>query len=532
MALNKKISRRKALSTAAKVATGVIVAGAVAGIGGYLAGSAVAPARTVTETKTEVRTVTETRPTTVTVTATAPPTVTTTPPPTTVVTPPTTPRVWSYREAARPYRGTTIRVLQDITPPSACVKEEVLPKFEEETGIRVEWEEASWGDLYAKIIADLEAGTGIYDAFYLEQDLVYGFMGKGWLTDLTDFGLKHPELVDPDFDPDDFTAFGDSFKDPLTGHFYGYPLEAFLKTYWYREDYYEELGVKPAETWDEFIELSRKFYEWGKNRTPRVYGCGFQMEGPTLTYLFLEGFFPAHGVYTWGINLTNMKASVEKGGTLNSDRAVKAFENFFKLLELAPPEVTTFSWGGNVDAMAAGRTPHGPCEYSETAGAALRRDPTLRLRCTFPPTTPEVKKEVAARAKTDYWKAYVGYYDGGAWAIPYCSRNKEPAFLFVQYMTRKESCRVAATRAFAPYRKSVLNELVGSELDKKTGYFSLIKEYDWMWAPAPPVRQHRLLVERFYDKWIHKIVAKEVDIKEGLDNLARELDEILEILAY
>lgn len=538
--LNKKISRRKALSTAAKVATGVVVAGVVAGVGGYLVGSAAAPARTVTETKTEVRTVTEARPTTVTVTVTASPTVTTvtTPPPTTtVVTTPTTPVtttpvVWSYREAARPYKGTTVRVVTENTPPAAALKEEIAPKFEEETGIHVEWEAVSWGDMYAKEITDLEAGTGVYDAIYVEQDIIYTYMGRGFLTDLTDFGLKNPQLVDPNFDPDDFTAFGDAFKDPVTGHFYAYPYEAFLKTYWYREDYYEELGVKPAETWDEFIELSKKFYEWGKDRTPRVYGCGFQMIGITLPYLFVEGFFPAHGVYTWGINLAKMRASVEKGGTLNSDRAVKAFEDFFKLLELAPPETPTFSWGGNVDAMAAGRTPHGPCEYSESAGAALRENPTLRIRCTFPPTTPEVKKEVAARAKTDYWKAYVGYYDGGAFGIPYCSRNKGAAFLFVQYMTRKEGSRVTAVRAFAPTRKSVLEELIPSDINKKTGYFSLVKEYDWMWAPAPPFREHKLLIERFYDKWIHKIVAKEVGIKEGLDNLAREIDEMLEALGY
>jgi multiple sugar transport system substrate-binding protein len=510
--LDRKVNRREALSTAAKVATGVVVAGVAAGIGGYLAGSAVAPVRT--------QTVTEHRPTTVTVTA----------PPTTVVTP--TPVVWSYKEAARPYRGTTIRVVTENTPPAVFLKEEVAPKFEEETGIQVEWEAVSWGDMYAKEITDLESGTGVYDAFYVEQDIIYTYMGRGWLTDLTIFGQRNPALVDPKFDPDDFTAFGDAFKDPVTGHFYAYPFEAFLKTYWYREDYYEKLGVKPAETWDEFIELSKKFYEWGKDQPGRVYGVGFQMIGITLPYLFVEGFFPAHGVYTWGINLATMRASVEKGGTLNSDRAVKAFEDFFKLLELAPPETPTFSWGGNVDAMAAGRTPHGPCEYSEAAGAALAKDPTLRLRCTLPPLLPEVKREVLARPKTDYWKAYVNYYDGGAFGIPYSSRNKEAAFLFVQYMTRKEGSRVTATKAFAPTRKSVIEELIPSDLNKKTGYFTLLKENDWMYAPAPPFREHKLLIERFYDKWIHKIVAKEVGIKEGLDQLAKEIDDMLEALGY
>ncbi|MEM4474713.1 MAG: substrate-binding domain-containing protein [Candidatus Bathyarchaeia archaeon] len=44
-----RLSRREALSSAAKVAIGAIIAGVVAGVGGYLAGSQAAPAKTVTE---------------------------------------------------------------------------------------------------------------------------------------------------------------------------------------------------------------------------------------------------------------------------------------------------------------------------------------------------------------------------------------------------------------------------------------------------------------------------------------------------
>lgn len=61
-AMSEKLTRRKALSTVAKIATGVIVAGVVAGVGGYYVGStAAAP---VTVTKTMATTVTS--PTTVT----------------------------------------------------------------------------------------------------------------------------------------------------------------------------------------------------------------------------------------------------------------------------------------------------------------------------------------------------------------------------------------------------------------------------------------------------------------------------------
>lgn len=50
--VEEKLSRRKALSSAAKVAIGAIVAGVVAGAGGYLAGTQAAPGKTVTVTST------------------------------------------------------------------------------------------------------------------------------------------------------------------------------------------------------------------------------------------------------------------------------------------------------------------------------------------------------------------------------------------------------------------------------------------------------------------------------------------------
>ena len=74
--LRNRLTRREALSTAGKVATGVFIAGVVGGVAGYFAGSAAAPTTTITETRRE--TVTTTMLSTKTVTA----SFTTAPPPT------------------------------------------------------------------------------------------------------------------------------------------------------------------------------------------------------------------------------------------------------------------------------------------------------------------------------------------------------------------------------------------------------------------------------------------------------------------
>jgi len=68
----RKLTRREALSTAGKVAVGVIVAGVVGGVGGYFAGSTAAPTVTLTETKRETVTATSVSTKTVTASATTP----------------------------------------------------------------------------------------------------------------------------------------------------------------------------------------------------------------------------------------------------------------------------------------------------------------------------------------------------------------------------------------------------------------------------------------------------------------------------
>ena len=78
-----------------------------------------------------------------------------------------------WAKAGAQYKGETIRGVSESTPASVYVKEVLGPKFEKETGIRVELETTSWDQQYDKAIKDMEAGTGIYDIVYIEQDIVY-----------------------------------------------------------------------------------------------------------------------------------------------------------------------------------------------------------------------------------------------------------------------------------------------------------------------------------------------------------------------
>ena len=88
------------------------------------------------------------------------------------------------------------------------------PQFTEQTGINVEFEVTSWDQMYDKAIKDMEANTGIYDFVYIEQDIIYSYLSRDFLVNLTQLLEEQAELKAPDFSFDDFTSFIDYFKDP------------------------------------------------------------------------------------------------------------------------------------------------------------------------------------------------------------------------------------------------------------------------------------------------------------------------------
>ena len=74
------------------------------------------------------------------------------------------------------------------------------------------------------------------------------FAKSGWLEPLDDLWAKHK---------DEFNL-GDSIRRPVkgcsyNGHIYGMPLTINTMLYAYRGDLFEEKGLQPAKTWDDYI---------------------------------------------------------------------------------------------------------------------------------------------------------------------------------------------------------------------------------------------------------------------------------------
>src|SRR5688572_2466859 len=150
---------------------------------------------------------------------------------------------WS--DAGAPYKGATIRGISESTPPSNYVKDVLAPAFTQATGINVEFEATSWDQMYDKAIKDMEAKTGIYDFVYIEQDIIYSYLARDFLVNLTKALADDPKLATPDFSVEKFTTFANYFKNDK-GELFGVPMEAFLKVYLYRKDLFDDPKAKEA----------------------------------------------------------------------------------------------------------------------------------------------------------------------------------------------------------------------------------------------------------------------------------------------
>lgn len=271
-----RLTRREALSTAGKIAIGVVVTGVVAGVGGYFAGSSAAPTKTVTETRTVTaaeKTVTKTVTapgTTVTVTK----TVTT---PTTVTTSAATPTVTG---------PITMYFEKGWYPEEDEAKKMLVEKFKKEKGITIDLNIFAEEDAHKKTVAGCIAGTPPDIAFvrmwdWLGQELAW----KGWLEDVEDLidVAKEMEIFDWSLKA---AYLWDATEERRKYCFVPFAIDTVHFTYW--RDLLEEAGMPtdPDEiptSFDEFTNFWREAQDelWKKKPEykEKVYGIGWPSLG-------------------------------------------------------------------------------------------------------------------------------------------------------------------------------------------------------------------------------------------------------------
>jgi multiple sugar transport system substrate-binding protein len=141
---------------------------------------------------------------------------------------------WSYREAAKPYAGRSIAVLDEITPLQETMKA-LVPEFEKETGIKVDYQLLNHFEVISKGQADMLSGRGAYDAVMLHSPQMGLLLEAGVVRPLDELAASKA-LTNPGLDPGDFIQPAAETLTKFRGKTYGFLNWNYNVVYWARGD--------------------------------------------------------------------------------------------------------------------------------------------------------------------------------------------------------------------------------------------------------------------------------------------------------
>ncbi|MFS0612788.1 extracellular solute-binding protein [Lederbergia ruris] len=158
--------------------------------------------------------------------------------------------------------------------------DEIISSFEEETGVKVNFEQIPWANRDQKILTALVANNGP-DVFYAIPDQMPQYADEGMLLELD------PYLEDLDMDDFVDTALvSTTWKDKL----YGLPILQEAYTFLYNVDIVKDIGGDPEnlpKTWDEFDEWAKKAKD--KGYYAMSFAGGGSMNGTFYPYVWQAG---------------------------------------------------------------------------------------------------------------------------------------------------------------------------------------------------------------------------------------------------
>src|SRR5713226_4155596 len=148
------------------------------------------------------------------------------------------------------FSGTTIRVVTFTGPQIAEPLQRRAPDFEKATGAKVEVITVPFSDLYQKILTDFATKTNSYDAIVFAPQWMGDYVPPGYLED-----LSGRVTADAALQWNDIAAFFRDFSATYQGKVYSVPLDGDFQMVYYRTDILAKDGVKPPETWEDFLAI-------------------------------------------------------------------------------------------------------------------------------------------------------------------------------------------------------------------------------------------------------------------------------------
>jgi len=394
----------------------------------------------------------------------------------------------------------TVTILCVTSPETDALKAAITEFNKTEPNIQVLLNEQGRLGYFTNVTTQLVGGT---DAFDLIQD------NTTYMTELAAAGVLEPwdsYLNDPKLTNLAEYDLGDlPVKLKYEGKIYCIPTDLSSQLYYYRKD----LISKPAETWEDVVDIAKKYTRSMNADSPTVYGTILTAltggpEAPKIFYTVL---------WSMGGDVINDKAEV----VVNSEAARKAGEYYRSMRPYMPEDVPTYNYPKVFDALKAGTVAQaGPFWNAAWNNLQLSDSPNKdKYSIALIPGVRQKDGSILRAPQTHGWGLIMNAN----------SNNKTIAWKFLVYATSKEGFRVRGKHGSSVFRPSILNDPSYATNTAEKLYLPLMAK-TYSIARMEPLVPYYTKLHEILNKMVAGFLTTNDDIGGILERTEKEIIEL------
>ncbi|MBP8933071.1 MAG: sugar ABC transporter substrate-binding protein [Candidatus Atribacteria bacterium] len=330
------------------------------------------------------------------------------------------------------FKGTQLNVLATSMPVAEVYKSKIA-EFEQLTGIKVNFELLNDVDRKKKQLVDYASGMGEYDVANVGFSNREEFAQPGYMEPLQTY-LDNPQLTDQEwYNIDDYP------KDVLAAGISGdklvmIPFTAEYFLLWYVKDVFDQLGLTPPKTPSELKSVAAQIDQARK-------------DGKIEQYAFIERTMSGASEGGWNLFCTAHRMGFdfvdfkEMISYANTPKGIEIMSYYTDLcIQYGPPGSASWTWTDIGAAFTQGKLAMAVGGNASYAYLEDKTNSKVAGKVGYAPPPME-------NGKDPLWI--------WGWAINTKSKNKEAAWLLVQWLTSPNLIAEMAPLYGCPARKSV-----------------------------------------------------------------------------
>jgi multiple sugar transport system substrate-binding protein len=387
----------------------------------------------------------------------------------------------------------------------------VAKKFTEKTGVKITINGYPYESLYEKITLATKAKSPDIDMFFFDEPwLPYLASGKHVVALDADYGYKTSDKlfqVSQDFGywPPPYGAVPVSEKNKQQ-HIYAIPGIANTNLMYVRGDILKEKGLNPPKTWEDVLNTSKAVYD------PQKPFYGFEMrgsKGDPITYSYMAMLWSMGGdMFDENWN-----------PIVNNEASIKAAELTQEIMKYSPP-----GWGEYGDAeqgsdAISGRAMMG-LMWPHGSFMAEMEDPA---KCSFAGKwiyLPIPSGDGGSVSTLGHWLMAISAY----------SDAKDESYDFLKFFLEDDTALEYAKAGGYPANISVYEKEPLKSVPWIPVFLEIMKNPKMSrWTPRT-TEWNQIVIS--YGTWLNQVLTGSIPIKEGLDNSAKDLKQILTKAKY